>query len=357
MPRLWIAGLAVISVSTHGADRSRQGWSSLSLAPALGVLLSSGDFGSTPKGFRIVALSFLADGCVAEARRDSSKREAARACVHRALELAKHTRRQPISLEREDGLWLSHFNLILGAADAMGPCADLEQHRAVSEALRKRSLDDAFHHVRSYANLAHRWPADQTATLASLHRHDAAHGTDWSADATQPWRAYVLEHAMDKKFGLPWSEVTLADKTSKLPRGCALSWQTRYLNEVDPKLARTWWEAFRGQYWVEHLGMGGLREWPPGVEHKGDIDSGPIVQGVGAAATALGIAAARVMGDERSAAALERTALLVGSVSRWVPQARGPLPEAIRYVGEQIRPPAHTGSSQTPALSLPGVGR
>jgi MFS family permease len=42
----------------------------------------------------------------------------------------------------------------------------------------------------------------------------------------------------------------------------------------------------------------GFREWPRDVERKADVDSGPIVQGIGAAATAFGLIAARAVGDD-----------------------------------------------------------
>lgn len=338
MTRFLLIISLLLSTSTQ-ADTLQEPWSALSLTPALRALLADGNFGSTPKGFRIVALSFLADGCVAEAKHDASKRDAGRACVKRAFELALKTRAQPMLLEHGDGLWLSHFNLILGAGDAVGPCLDASHHRALSAALKQRTLDDAFHHVPSYARLPHRWPADQAATLAGLARYDSAHGTQWSAAPTRAWRDYMLERAIDKNLALPWSEVTGVDKTSKLPRGCALSMQTRFLSEVDDALARTWWREYRRQFWVEHAGLGGLREWPEGVERGSDIDSGPIVLGIGAAATGLGIAAARVMEDEPSAVAMERTAQVMSGLAKVIPAANGPLPEAIRYLGVHIRPP------------------
>ena len=52
----------------------------------------------------------------------------------------------------------------------------------------------------------------------------------------------------------------------------------------------------------------GFREWPRGVSGATDADSGPIVFGIGSAASGLGIAGARAMGDERTAQLLEVSA-------------------------------------------------
>jgi hypothetical protein len=271
---------------------------------------------------------------VAEARRDSGKQRAAEACVRRCLELAKRTGQ--VSPEKGDGLWLSHYSLILGAADALGSCLEPAQHHAIAAALARRSLRDPHRHVASYRKRKSRWPADQTATLASLARHDRAHSTKLLAKPARLWRDYVLAKAMDAKLGLPWSEVTGSARTSRVPRGCALSWQTRYLHEFDDALARQWWTRYRESYLVERLGLAGLREWPPGRERGPDIDSGPIVAGIGAAATGLGIAAARAMGDDVLADRLSRMVTL-GTFAAGKP-AKGALPEAIRYLGAQLRP-------------------
>lgn len=337
----WI-GLAVMSsvlgaVTCRAKEPPAAPWSTLELSAALRDLLATGRWDETPKGFRIIALSFVADGCVAEARRDVSKQAAASACVARCVELADRTKQQPPSPETDDGLWLSHYALILGAADALGSCPDPRRHESIVAALARRSLADPHRHVASYSKQRNRWPADQTATLASIARHDHAHGTNLLEKPARAWRELVLEKAMDRKLGLPWSEVTGADRTAREPRGCALSWQTRYLHEFDDALARQWWQRYREHFLVDRVGQAGFREWAPGRDHGADNDSGPIIAGVGAAATGLGIAAARAMGDDEVAEKIERTAAIVGVFASGLRGAKGALPDAIRYLGAQLR--------------------
>ena len=145
---------------------------------------------------------------------------------------------------------------------------------------------------------------------------------------------------MNTKLGLPLSEVT-GTPTGKDPRGCALSYQTRYLREFDEALARDWWEHYRRRYLVERAGLVGLREWPPGRERAGDVDSGPVVEGVGAAATGLGIAAARSMGDDGLALRLSLTAAFVDTLVSQSPvlrrQAHTVIADAVRYLGAHLR--------------------
>jgi hypothetical protein len=314
-------------------------WTLLELPPPLEQLLDSGKWDGTPAGFRIVTLSFLADACATVAAHDPEKRAAAAACVTRSLELARRTRPPGLRVERADhGLWLSHFALILGAADTVRPCADEKEHGEIATALAGRSLREPTAHVPSFPGTAFRWPADQTATLASLVRFDRAHAAHLADEPVRRWRVLVLEKAMDHDLGLPWSEVTGKAKGARDPRGCALSWQTRYLNEIDPALAGQWWDRYKHAYLVDDLLLVGFREWPVGRERPADVDSGPIVRGVGSAATALAISAARAMGDNLLARRLEATASFVetaaGSDPKLARQASTALAASILYVGK-----------------------
>jgi hypothetical protein len=343
--RPYAALLALAALAIAPAARARAAapapWAALELPGPIAALLATGRWDSTPHGFRIVALSFLADGCAAAAARDPALREAARACVDRALRLAERLRPRGGGDPSEDGLWLSHHTLLLGARDRLGRCADPARHRAAAVALAARTLRERTRHVPSYPATRMRWPADQTATLAALARYDRAHGTRLAREPVRAWREYVLARAMDRRLGLPWSEVTGRGTGARSPRGCALSWQTRYLREFDPELAARWWERYREHYLVDRVLLIGFREWPPGVSRPADSDSGPIVNGVGAAATALAIPAARAMGDDLLAARLEGTARTIeatmGSDPKLRREANTVLAAAIRYLGRELR--------------------
>jgi hypothetical protein len=165
-------------------------------------------------------------------------------------------------------------------------------------------MADPLFHAASYESMSLRWPADQGATLASLARFDAAHETSLLAAPLAGWEQ-VMDRHLDPKTKLPQSEVTGAGPGARFPRGCAQSYLTRYLGEVDPALAATWWSAYRERFLTRVGPVVGFREWPPGVERRADVDSGPIVFGVGTAASAFAIAAAKSQGDVLLATQLE----------------------------------------------------
>jgi hypothetical protein len=285
----------------------------LAMPAAVTRLLRAGTWEATPAGFRIIALSHVADGCADQVAAHPAE---AYRCVARARRLAGTLAPKGWNLARagEHGLYSSHLNLILGDEDVVGAPHERGAHDALARALAARSLAEPTHHVPSFAGSALRWPADQSATLASLHRYDAAHGQRLADMPAGLWSAWLAAKAT--AAGLPWSEATGRARNARLPRGCALSFGIRYTAEVDPALAGRWWQLYREAYFVDGALVVGLREWPPGADLPEDADSGPIVVGVGAAATAFGQAAARAVGDETTARRLAATSVLVGRIAQ-----------------------------------------
>lgn len=302
------------------------GSSALEVPGSLARLLEDGRWDSTPASFRVIALSHLADGCAGQAAALPERRDAAHRCVRAALDHAKALG------PSDDALFRSHLLLVFGAADATGGCGDTAAHEALARGLAEESLADPLGHAASYAHLPHRWPADQAVTLAGLRRFDLAHPAV-AALVDEPlhrWKATLAEH-LDAKTKLPRSELTGQGPGARWPRGCAQSWMTRYLAELDPELASTWWRQYQKHFLVRLPGVVGFREWPPGVVGPADVDSGPIVLGIGAAASAFAIAAAKSQGDALLATQLEASAAFATSVGLGGTAAQSLLAQAIRF--------------------------
>ena len=96
-------------------------------------------------------------------------------------------------------------------------------------------------------------------------------------------------------------------------RGCALSWTSFYMPLFAPEQARALYETYRGHYAIEVAGLGGFREYAPGINAGADAVSGPLVFGMGVAATGLALGAARLHNDSHSYHRLMQTAATVGA--------------------------------------------
>lgn len=155
------------------------------------------------------------------------------------------------------------------------------------------------------------WPVDSLFGLESLQLHDRLYGTSYFR-VFDKWVA-AMEATKDKETGLHVSFLHLDGRARDVPRGCALSWSLAVLPRLHPKLAAEQWAAYKKSFFSCTAGVCLVREYPPGVNRKGDLDSGPVVNGYGMSATAFALAAARANGDLDTAASLERLGESFGS--------------------------------------------
>ena len=190
-----------------------------------------------------------------------------------------------------------HRNLLRAAYVAVGgddPAVVDEYHRSSSD-LAARFLAAPGGNLESYPGQV--WPVDNVAALESLRLHDVQFGTTTGRAAIARW-SREMRARVDATTGLLVSEIDVAGGVVRDgPRGCALSWMLAFLPMLDADLARDQWRTYRGGWSIDVAGMRGFREWPPGERGHVDADTGPIVGGIGAAASAFGVAAASANGD------------------------------------------------------------
>lgn len=156
------------------------------------------------------------------------------------------------------------------------------------------------------------WPVDSLFGFESLRLHDQLYGTSYFPAPFAKWVAAV-EATKDPATGLHVSFLHLDGRARDVPRGCALSWSLAVLPRLAPELAAQQWARYKKSFFSCSAGVCLVREFPPGIDRKGDVDSGPVVNGYGMSATAFALAAARANQDLDTAAALERLGESFGS--------------------------------------------
>jgi hypothetical protein len=251
----------------------------------------------------------------------------------------------------DSNLYLSHVNLVLGARRLITKNEAYDDlHQRLTTHLVRKSLADGDGHARSYERSA-KFPADQSATLASIYLYDLCHGTRLSERPVARWLAYMKSQATHRPSGLHRSSLSPSYHHAKLPRGCALSWTTLYMAQFAPDQALDLYRRYREQFTTDVAGWGGFREFPPGVERGMDVDSGPIFFGMGMAATGLGLGPARLFRDRRAYVSIQRTASSLG-LPRVVSTSRSYLLSPI--LGEAIL--LHGTTARRWSGELPGGG-
>ncbi|MEM6926669.1 MAG: hypothetical protein AAF602_07065 [Myxococcota bacterium] len=275
--------------------------------PTSALLADSG----TTRGFRIITLSNAAEASLRHARSGAWSFDDARQAITRLAATAIDRRISPFADPAgpygQHNLYVTHWLIVLTALAELDPMhAEAQRGPTLADHLAAASLSHPSGIARSFDRSPARWPADQAATLYALSHADRVWG---GARLAKPLARYVsVVPARDSAVaGLPVSEWTGAREFHDEPRGSALTWSVRYLADVDPELARRWWTAGKLTFESVGLGLVGFREWPAGHEHPADIDSGPILLGMSAAATAFALGASRAMDDCPTYTALAHT--------------------------------------------------
>jgi hypothetical protein len=142
------------------------------------------------------------------------------------------------------------------------------------------------------------YPGDVLTAIAMICRADAVLGTDHAAFCERAIRGF--QGARTDMLGLvPYA----ADSRNGVPlggsRGCGNSYVSLFSPGLWPEQARTWYVQYEAHFWQAGNIMAGFREFPNNSTGRNwyfDVDAGPVIGGIGFAASAFGVGAARVNG-------------------------------------------------------------
>jgi hypothetical protein len=155
------------------------------------------------------------------------------------------------------------------------------------------------------------WPADNAVGAAALR----SCGTLLDGRYTETARAWLrsaLRHA-DPATGLLPHDAALPN-----PRGESVALMIRFIHEIDPAVAAAQYAGMERTFATRFAGLlPAVREYPHGVHGQGDVDSGPVIFGVSAPASVVGVAAARMTGHHRAAADLRASPEVLGVPLQW----------------------------------------
>lgn len=128
------------------------------------------------------------------------------------------------------------------------------------------------------------WPADNLLCLAALALHDQLFNP--SFDYTlQAWLRRIKAH-LDPITGL--IPHAYQPNYSGAARGSSQSLMLNFLPLIDSTFARSQFDLYQQHFLSYRFGLPGIREYPKGTPGVGDIDSGPILFGIGGAASVVG---------------------------------------------------------------------
>lgn len=195
--------------------------------------------------------------------------------------------------------------LLMGFAAYERLTNDRQYHAFMSEQMRSlaEELQKAPFHLRDdYPGEC--YPSDVLWAVAALQRAGRLEGVRHDALATGI--VTVFNGALRTPHGLPAFQAnSRSGAIIQGARGCNTSGLLIMAAELDPQAARQWYDAHVRHFWDGGKWIVGFREMPKGGDDSFmDVDSGPVVGGLGSVASAFGIGAARVVGRFDHAAPL-----------------------------------------------------
>jgi hypothetical protein len=226
--------------------------------------------------------------------------------------------------------YLGYANLALSMLRLIEPNTPQAQvNDELTEALAQRLAQAPHGLFETYPGEA--YPPDISMVAGSIALHDCALGLS-ERPFMPAWRRTFARY-VDPDSGLLYQAADAATGTPLgPPRGSGTAIAAYSLAFADRALSAHLYAGLRRQA-VNLLGFGMMREYPAGHVGSGDIDSGPVLFGVGVSATGFALAAARLHRDDALFTRLYRTAELFGvplgdSTSRHF-MSGGPLGNAI----------------------------
>ena len=265
-------------------------------------------------GQDIAALSNMAEALanigVSDTNRRNDVAQLLAGVVERALHSSVNPYKKDISRVQslgKYGYYLEHLNIILGSYQRVADDVHLPLNKRVTQHLLDASLAQDNCHAPLLPRVKMRWSADQAAIIYSIWLYDQNNGTQVCEPLKQKWLAYMHEHATHPQTGLFITEVMSTQPYSKQPRGCATAYLVHYASRFAPDVAQDQWERFKKHMLVRRLGITGFREYLPDYTGRWTPDSGPIIGGIGIAASGLALNAASSVGDSEAYSALKRS--------------------------------------------------
>ncbi|NNE14061.1 MAG: hypothetical protein HKN51_03740 [Saprospiraceae bacterium] len=140
--------------------------------------------------------------------------------------------------------------------------------------------------LETYSN--QKWPADGIIAVSSLSLHDHVFNDNTYDQQLSGWLTKVQLN-FDPKTGLiPHYINGRNDEIIEGARGSSQSLLLLFLNEIDTSFAQEQFLKYKLQFLDSRLGLPGIREYPLNQVGRSDIDSGPVIWGIGGASSIVG---------------------------------------------------------------------
>jgi hypothetical protein len=206
--------------------------------------------------------------------------------------------------------YLCYLAFSLGTARLADPhFAYREQHDRIIAALERKLNASSAMLLETYPG--EYYPIDNAMAIGALGLHQEATGTSHES-TLNAWEKLARAKYLDPATGLIYQSATREGEPRDSARASGTALSSYALARGLPTLSRDLWQAARKHLFTRVLGFGAMREYPRTSTGHGDIDSGPVIFGLGISGSGFALGAARVHGDREAFRALYASAHLMG---------------------------------------------
>ena len=259
-------------------------------------------------GQDIAALSNMAEALVNISIKYRDKNDETIKLIDAVVKRSIHPKVNPYkkNIEKVDklgkyGYYLEHLNIILGCYKII---TSKDTFKSLNKKISYHLLELSMRYNNCHADLLPyvnmKWSADQAAIIYSIWLYDQNYNTSLSSEIINKWTSYMENYGTDKNTGLYKTEVLGTRKYSNHPRGCAMAYLLHYMGKFNPNLAKSKWILYKKHMKKSLFGLTGFREYLESYNGRWTPDSGPIIKGVGVAASGLAMNTASTLGDNKT---------------------------------------------------------
>ena len=231
--------------------------------------------------------------------------------------------------------YLGYANLALGLARMVDPAFEhVALHDHLTESFVKQLEQAKYGLIETYPGES--YPVDVASVVASIALHDRCVSKGDHHDLIANWQRTIRVHYVEPSSGLLVQSASSATgKPHDKARASGTALAAYFLGIAGLPLGNELYESTKHCCARSLFGFGAVREYPRGSNGNGDIDSGPIIFGLGVSSTGFLIGASRQNQDRATYLALARTAHFFGmpssSATGWGYQSGGPIGDAIMF--------------------------
>ena len=149
-------------------------------------------------------------------------------------------------------------------------------------------------YLESYPNQS--WPADMSLAMASLKKHDLIFKPKYEREIKQ-WIIDIKAKLDPVTKLIPHKVKARTGLSSEGARGGSTGLIIKILEEIDPVFAKQQYDIYKTLFVSKTFGLPSVSEYPKGQNGSADVDSGPIIFGVGFSGTIFSIGTFAKLGD------------------------------------------------------------